>query len=387
MSRKGYFRLILFIIIILVTSKIVDNYAFFISITSKLLHLLSPLFWGVGIAYVLNPPMMILEKKFPKHKRVFSLLVVYAIFIGILVIFFVFVGPEIIKNTIDLTERLLIIWNNSYDYISDLLEELSTGLGIDLSFLNINENTFPKILEFFNTTFNHVFFTALNITKGFFTFVLGIFVSLYLLSSKERYLANTKKYVFAFLGKDKSKIIYNYAAKINIIFKNFLVGKFIDSLIVGIICFIGFTLLKINYAFLFSLIVGITNMIPYFGPFIGAVPAFVITLFFSPVQAIWVAIFLLALQQFDGWYLGPAILSESVGTSPLFIILAILIGGGFFGPIGMLLAVPTFKSVSIIWNDYIESRIKRGDISKKSHLLSDINININMGNHDENKEK
>lgn len=384
MKKRRYIGLVIFIAIVLIIAKIIDNHVFFYDIISKLISLLSPLFWGIGIAYVLNPLMVKVEKKLPNFKRIFTLLIVYTIFIGVLSLFFTFVGPRIVQNILDLIEKFPKYWNKTYIYISDLIEEFSKVSGMDLSFLQINESTLSKVLDFFNTTFNQVFFTALNITRGMLTIVLGIFVSIYLLLEKENYLKIMKKNVQAFFGEKKSHIIYDYSSKINKIFKNFIIGKFIDSAIIAIICFVGLSILRINYAFLLSLIVGITNMIPYFGPFIGAIPAVIITLFFSPVQAFWVAIFILCLQQFDGWYLGPLILGETVGISPLFIILAILIGGGFFGPLGMLLAVPVFKSISIIWNDYIENKIKHANDKKKEHSLSSINLNINF---EENKNE
>ena len=118
-------------------------------------------------------------------------------------------------------------------------------------------------------------------------------------------------------------------------------------------------LLGAPYATLLSVIVGVTNMIPYFGPFIGAIPAVLITLFISPIKALWVAIFILVLQQVDGNIIGPKILGDKVGISPFYIILSILIGGGFFGMLGMLFAVPTFKIVSILLGRYLDARIEK----------------------------
>src|SRR5690606_8042174 len=134
----------------------------------------------------------------------------------------------------------------------------------------------------------------------------------------------------------------------------FFVGKIIDSFIIGLLCFIGCLIMKVPYALLISLIVGVTNMIPYFGPFIGMIPAAVITLFESPIKALWVTIFIFALQQFDGLYLGPKILGIQVGMKPLWIITAILIGGGFFGVWGMLFAVPIAAVIRSLLRKYIK---------------------------------
>jgi predicted PurR-regulated permease PerM len=137
----------------------------------------------------------------------------------------------------------------------------------------------------------------------------------------------------------------------------------IDSLIIGLICFAGMWALKAPYALLMSIIIGVTNMIPYFGPFIGAVPAIIITLFSSPVTAIWVAVFILILQQLDGYIIGPFILGDSVGLSPFWIILAILIGGGLFGVLGMLICVPVMAIVRNQFSRYINKRLDEKNLS------------------------
>ncbi len=147
------------------------------------------------------------------------------------------------------------------------------------------------------------------------------------------------------------------------IFSKYIIGKMIDSLIVGIICFMGLWFLKAPYALLMAIIVGVTNMIPYFGPFIGAVPAVIITLFTSPITALWVTLFIIVLQQLDGYIIGPFILGDSVGLSPFWIILAILIGGGLFGILGMLICVPVMAVVRNMFSRYINRRLDEKSLS------------------------
>ena len=193
-------------------------------------------------------------------------------------------------------------------------------------------------------------------------FTFGFIVSVYLLKDKETLILNIKKLIYAVLEKEKADSFLKFSNEVNFIFSGFVIGKFIDSLIIGIMCFVGLSMLKIPYALLISLIVGITNMIPYFGPFIGMIPAFFITLFYSPIKALWVLFFIFLLQQFDGFYLGPKILGSSVGLSPLLIILAILIGGGAFGVLGMFLAVPTTAVVILLAERLINRKLKEKDI-------------------------
>ena len=192
--------------------------------------------------------------------------------------------------------------------------------------------------------------------------LLGLVISVYLLADKEKFIRGIKKNLYAFLGRENADKTIDFGNEVNSIFTNFFVGKLIDSTIIGILCFIGLSLLKVRFALLLSIVVGIFNMIPYFGPFIGAVPAIVITLFYNPIQALWVTLFIFGLQQFDGIILGPKILGDKVGVSPFYIILAIMIGGGFFGPMGMLMGVPVLKSFFVLWDKILVNLLKKKKI-------------------------
>jgi len=146
---------------------------------------------------------------------------------------------------------------------------------------------------------------------------------------------------------------------VNKIFQNFIVGKAVDSLIIGILAFIGFTLLNAPFPLILSLIVGVTNMIPYFGPFIGAIPAGVMTFLVSPTLAVWVLLFILALQQFDGNFLGPKILGNSLDISPIWIILAVVLGGALMGPVGMFIGVPILATMKMFLTESINRKYEK----------------------------
>ncbi|MGP1411989.1 MAG: AI-2E family transporter [Peptoanaerobacter stomatis] len=358
MFKNNLFKKILFVIFCLIAYKIVDNYVFFFSEIGRFLSILSPFFWGIAFAYILNPLMCLFESTLKIPKRVFTLVLVYLIFFGIIVLFAIFIIPVIAENIKELYSKSSYYPSILYSYIENLpnSEYLLKNLGI----MNLIENNSSSILQWLfqlsNLTFNSILTQAFNITSGLFNFVLGIFVSIYLLYDKEHLIYYNKKVIRALFPKDTALSILTYFSKVNFYFYNFLIGKLIDSTIIGILCYIGLSLLKIKYALLLSIIVGIFNMIPYFGPFMGAIPSILLTLIYSPVQALWVALFILALQQFDGWYLGPKILGNTVGASPLFIIFSILVGGGFAGALGMLLAVPLFKSLFLLCEEFIDKR-------------------------------
>ncbi|MGL5439759.1 MAG: AI-2E family transporter, partial [Filifactoraceae bacterium] len=209
-----------------------------------------------------------------------------------------------------------------------------------------------------NKTLQGLVGTVVSFTSGIAKLLLGIIISVYMLYDKEKFIKSIKKFVIGICGPLKSVKIFSFGSEVNEIFYNFFVGKAIDSLIIGILCFIGLSIIKAPYTIFMSLIVGFFNMIPYFGPFIGAVPAIIFTLLTDPVKAIWVTLFIFILQQFDGIILGPKILGNKVGIAPFYIILAIILGGGYFGMLGMLFAVPIFKIIDINLNRSLEKRIK-----------------------------
>lgn len=359
--KNSNFIFIAFIILILY--KGIENYKWFFDNCGHLFSILIPFFWGFGIAYILNPMLIRLETKH-KIKRVPAMIICYLVFFGVIGLFFTIVTPIILRNLFDIIEMLpdymnaLQKWFDSTILDFSLIERLRLEDYIKTNISDIS----TMLLEFLNITINGVVTQVIGITSGLLKFIVGIIVSAYILTEKENFAKSSKKFIISMWGSDKGKSILTFFELCNKVFSNFFIGKAIDSFIIGIIAFIGFSLMKAPYALLLSLIVGITNMIPYFGPFIGAFPAVLITLFVSPIKAFWVAVFILVLQQVDGNIIGPKILGDKVGISPFYIILSILIGGGFFGMLGMLFAVPIFKIISILLNSYMDSRLKKQGI-------------------------
>ena len=347
-------------LVIIIIYKGVENYQWVFNNFKHLISILIPFFWGFAIAYVLNPLMVKLEKKFKMH-RAFSMAICYLLFFGVITLFIIIVTPIILRNLFDIIEKLpdyiqnLQLWFNTTLLKLSLVERLNLQEYIQS---NISEIS-AMLLEFLNLTINGILAKVIGITSGLLKFIVGIIISAYVLAEKEKFALGSKKLILAIAGEQKFPKVMGFFELCNKVFSNFFIGKTIDSFIIGVICLVGLNLLNAPYAILLSTIVGVTNMIPYFGPFIGAIPAVLITLFISPVKALWVAIFILVLQQVDGNIIGPKILGDKVGISPFYIILSILIGGGFFGMLGMLFAVPMFKIISILLVRYLDARIEK----------------------------
>ncbi len=343
---------------------------------------------AVFIAYILNPGVRWFEtnvynrigyiKSIRKLPRVLSIISVYLFLLSLITMVVVFVAPQIGVSIFEISRRIPEYINSTIEFVEDMSVRWSEELNAANNVYNINghiENNintiFLKAKDALDYIINNFVMGVMNITSGIFNAIMGIIISFYLLGDKESFKKSIERILRAiFNGKTVDRII-DLGREADTIFGKFVVGKFIDSFIIGIICFVGLSILKIKYASLISVIVGITNMIPYFGPFIGAVPAVIITLFDSPLNALWVAIFIFLLQQFDGLYLGPKILGDSVGISPFWIIFSIVLGGGLYGVLGMFLGVPVIAIVITFGNRLIDWQLERKNKDKCDDIQID----------------
>ena len=202
---------------------------------------------------------------------------------------------------------------------------------------------------------------------------IGVIICVYFLNSKEQFKAQTKKLIAATMSRKQGQELQEFANFCNKTFGGFINGKLIDSLIIGILCFILMTIFGLPYTVLVSTIVGVTNIIPFFGPFIGAVPSAVIICFSSPMQALYFLLLILALQQFDGNILGPKILGGTTGLASFWVLFAILMGGGLFGFVGMVLGVPVCAIVFYYLNQYLRKRLIRKSMPADTVDYQDFN--------------
>jgi predicted PurR-regulated permease PerM len=198
-----------------------------------------------------------------------------------------------------------------------------------------------------------------GVVKVLLNIFVGIIISIYLLAGKEKFIGQTKKLIYTLFDARRGNVIIATARKSNDIFGGFIGGKIVDSLIIGLLCYIGTTILNMPYAVLVSVVVGITNVIPFFGPYIGAIPSFVIIALANPIKGVYFLIFIIILQQLDGNVIGPKILGDSTGLSPFWVVFAILVAGGIFGFVGMLLGVPTFAVIYYIIQELISARLAK----------------------------
>ena len=193
-------------------------------------------------------------------------------------------------------------------------------------------------------------------------FILGLLISIYMLSGKEKIISYIKKLLFALFKDSTVNTVIKIGNRVNISFSKYLIGKFMCAAIIGILCFMGFMIFGIPFALLLSIIVCITNLIPYIGGFLGMIPSVIIIFLVDPIKALWALIILLLLQQLDSWVLSPKIIGDQTGLSPILIITALLVGGATFGIIGMFLAIPIFAVGKQFLDEFIVKRLKEKNI-------------------------
>lgn len=356
-------------IILILFEKVIGNLpAIGTSITTffhYLNGLVSPFIMGFAIAYIMNPFMSFFERHFLKwsnhcrnHRkltRTFCILLMYTIIIGGTVWIVIYLLPEIRDSIIAFATNISVYseaMNERIRYIFDQIPyidsaEVNRVIDRILEPIKHLSASAPEILE--TLAANVFIFGRMTLN-----FIMAIFIAFYMLYDKERFVKKIEKTAYAVSTEEKAGRFLHNAERIHHIFNDFIVGKAIDSLIIGILAFIALTIMKAPFPLILALIIGVTNMIPYFGPFIGAIPAILITLLIDPPLAIAVGIFILILQQFDGNFLGPKILGDSVDLSPLWIILAVMIGGAVMGPVGMFIGVPIFATVKVFGGEYID---------------------------------
>jgi predicted PurR-regulated permease PerM len=202
--------------------------------------------------------------------------------------------------------------------------------------------------------------------KFVYNFLIGIIASIYIMANKEYLAARGKKVIYAVFKLENANLVLDGLGAVNRVFGQFINGKILDSVIIGLIAFIVLTIIQMPYALLISVIIGVTNIIPFFGPIIGAIPTVTIVLIADPFMSLVLLIFILILQQFDGNILGPKILGDSIGLSSFWILTAVIIGGGVFGFLGMLLAVPVFACCYMYINRSCTIKLKKNNMAYKT---------------------
>jgi len=353
----------------------------------KIVGILKPVIYGLVFAYLMNPILRFLERQrltawgvraFPdKPRKAASFSRFLGVFITLLITLLILAGilwmllPRLYESLETLANSLPNYFESARNRIIQFFPDGSEAETIAL-------NIFNSAVTFVNSWFDGEFLSDLSsvlisISTGLFSVVkellniaIGFIVAIYVLVSKEKFSAQGKKVIYSILNIKQSNTIIHGFYNANRIFSGFISGKILDSLIIGVLCYIILTIFQMPYKELVSVIVGVTNVIPFFGPFIGAIPSAFLILLIDPMKCLTFIIIILVLQQFDGNILGPKILGDVTGLGSFWVICAILVGGGLFGFVGMLVGVPVFAIIYMSVKGWVERSLKKKGISSKT---------------------
>lgn len=365
----------------------ISNFSSLWGALGKVFEVMAPITYGAVIAYLINPIMKLFEKKVfafkrakkdrPKLKRVLSILCAYILVIALLTAFVILLVPQIVASYESLTGQISTYLNKALEWADSFVRDSWIFSGkyekltdlIDVNKLTSDFKTLIsdsfKVLE---TASNYIISYAGKFVIEVKNLLIGIIISIYLLWMKEGLAARFKKLLAAIFGRKAYLNIVNLVRYTHESIGSFLIGKILDSTIIGLLTFIVTGILRIPYYPLISLVVGVTDIIPVFGPIIGAIPTGFIVLVTEPRKLIIFIITIIVIQQLDGNIIGPKILGEKSGVSAMWIMISIVIGGGFFGIAGMVLAVPVFVVIYTVLRQFANKRLRDKNMTESTEF-------------------
>lgn len=349
-------------------------------ILGLIINLFTPFIIGFVFAYLLNPIVKFFNKQFfkklckiknDKLSNYLGITVTCILFIGIIVLLFSFIIPELLKSIEALATNLPTYILDAKNYLLDKMKsnnEISDFIVNNYNSINdyvteyVNSNLLPKVDVWLATLSSGVF----GAVKVVFNIFIGFVMSIYYLADKEGFISGTKRILYSLFPVKIANNILDNTRHTNQIFGNFLIGKMLDGFTIGFITFLFLTIFGYPYALLIGVIIGITNMIPYFGPYIGTIPSALLILIDSPAKCLVFVIFIIVLQQVDSYLIEPKLCGSKTGLKSFWVLASILFFGSVFGIIGMILGVPIFALIFGYLDNKITLRLKRRELPIKT---------------------
>lgn len=348
------------------------NFHQILSFFGTLMSVLGPFIIGIVLAFIFNIPMKIFERKLPiENKRIkknVSAILAILLIISVVSLILVVALPQLIENIRtfannlpELMEQVEELGNHFFERLNivpmDVIEKIRT----------VQESFGQKILDYLSTWAPSIAVGVTNVTSSILHFFIGFIMSIYILFSKDKLMRQVKKLGQALLNDQQLEYAIDLIHLISNTFENFLAGQLTESLIIGVLCYTGCLILDIPYGFIAAFVIGCTNIIPYFGPILGALISCVLIFLVSPVKALVFLIFSTLLQQFESHIIYPHVVGSSVGLSALWVLLAVSVGGGLFGIPGMIFGLPTFSVVYELLRRWTNQRIIEKQICSDEH--------------------
>lgn len=370
-------------------------------IISQFFTIITPFIYGFVLAYILNFPYSFLKNKAfkkigSKHEKLsvirslLAIVLTYIFAFGIIGFLLVILIPQLVNSIQNLIDNFNNYANEFQKVETDIINWINGQFGLELKNETLFDEIINQLMNFFkkddfssliksfaSSALPFAYDAAMNVTLNLYNWIIAIIVSVYMLACKERLCLQTRKLTTAYVPDKHLSKVFRITDLSNNMCGKFIVGKIIDSAIIGVICFICLSLFNFNYPLIISVVIGVTNIIPFFGPFIGAIPSAFLLLLIDPVQCLWFILFIFILQQIDGNIIGPKILGNSVGVSGFWIMVSVIIGGGLFGVAGMILGVPVFAVIYTLVSENVNkklSAISYVDKNEQDINTSDTNL-------------
>ena len=395
-NKHARLMLMIFIVgaLLIIFNQIVGNYESFSEGVGTIKTIISPFIYGFVMAYLLSPIYnatvrglyKLLGKYFKNKQRLFSFcklvasVVAVVCLIGAVAGLIALIVPQVIESLTGILKSLpqrLTQLSALFNDITSKMDNKRLAMKMSEIYAQVQTNLIElaqtKLLPGMGTLVGQVSTQVLLTLKTMMNVMIGVMACVYMLNSKERFQGQFKKVILATLPKEKAEAVFDFAKFTNRTFGGFINGKIIDSIIIGIICFILMEIFGFPYPILISAIIGITNVIPFFGPFIGAIPAAIIILLVSPIHALYFLVLIFVLQQVDGNIIGPTILGNTTGIASFWVLFSIVIGGGLFGFIGMVLGVPVFAIIYYYFSRSINKRLEAKGLEFRTDSYEDLN--------------
>ncbi len=357
------------------------------SFFGNILSVLEPVIWGLVIAFIMNSMVKRTEiilgktifrkKPRPKVSRALGILVASVIIIAVIVLVIMAVIPQIISSIPGIYDGLV---NEVYPaveaWLTKLLDDYPSIASVVSNELDNIASYLSSFVSNLASQLSTLLTSLLSFANSVKNFILGFFVAIYFLASKELLQSQAKKLIVGLFPEKVYHPIFAFTSSTNHALLGFIYGKILDSIIIGCLCAVGMLILQMPYGMIISIIIGITNIIPIFGPFIGAIPSALLVLIAEPRKVIWFLIFILVLQQIDGNVIGPKILGNSIGISSFWVLISIIVCGNLFGIVGMIIGVPLFAVVFDLLSAIVKRNLTRKNMPTETSYYSMAGVNI-----------
>lgn len=362
---------------------LIINFKSAINILGTVFSVLTPFIYGFIIAYILKFPYnFFYDKAFKgmgkKHKKLqvlrkpLAIVITYIIAFSVIAFLTVIIVPSLVDSFSELSKNIINYAKQFEDATAQFIDWANASFGLSLEMDNglfdlVNRfttmisggNLADTVKSILTSIFPEILSTAKVVSYGVYNWVIGIVASIYFLSSKEVMCNQVKKLTMAYAPKKWQNKIFEVTRMSNEVCGDFIIGRVIDSLIIGVLCYIILLIFNFDYALLISVVVGITNVIPFFGPFLGAIPSGFILLMIDPTECFWFVIIIIIIQQLDGNLIGPKVIGDKIGISGFWILFSVIVGSGLFGIGGILLGIPVFVVIYNLLGKDVNKKLLR----------------------------